>query len=45
MDKNAINEVKYCNEFLQAYPLKCIGGKLYDIDGEVSDSIVSVRIS
>lgn len=44
-EKKAINEVGFCNEFLQAYSLKCIGGKFYDIDGDVSDSIISVRIA
>lgn len=45
MEKNVINEVEFCDGFLQAYPLKCIGGKLYDIDGEISDNFISVRIS
>ena len=44
-EKNIINEVEFCNEFLQTYPFKCIGGKFYDIDGAISDSIISVRIS
>ena len=34
----SINEVEFCIEFVQNRPLKCIGGKLYGIDGEISDS-------
>ena len=45
MDKNAINEVTFCEEFLTERPMKCIGGKLYDIDGAVSDNDVCYEIS
>ena len=41
----SINEVEFCTEFVQNRPLKCIGGKLYDIDGEVSDSEICHEIS
>ena len=41
----SINEVEFCTEFVQNYPLKCIGGKLYSIDGEISDSKICHDIS
>ena len=41
----SINEVEFCTEFVQNRPLKCIGGKLYSIDGEVSDSEICHDIS
>ena len=41
----SINEVEFCTEFVQNRPLKCIGGKLYGIDGEVSDSKICHDIS
>ncbi len=41
----SINEVEFCTEFVRNRPLKCIGGKLYSIDGEVSDSEICHDIS
>ncbi|MDE6596603.1 MAG: DNA primase [Oscillospiraceae bacterium] len=41
----SINEVEFCTEFVLNRPLKCIGGKLYGIDGEVSDSEICHDIS
>ena len=41
----SINEVEFCTEFVQSRPLKCIGGKLYSIDGEISDSEICHDIS
>ena len=41
----SINEVEFCTEFVQSRPLKCIGGKLYGIDGEISDSEICHDIS
>lgn len=41
----SINEAEFCTEFAQNRPLKCIGGKLYSIDGEVSDSEICHDIS
>lgn len=41
----SINEVEFCIEFVQSRPLKCIGGKLYGIDGEISDSELCHDIS
>ena len=41
----SINEVEFCTEFVLNRPLKCIGGKLYDIDGEISDSEICHDIS
>ena len=41
----SINEVEFCTEFVLNRPLKCIGGKLYGIDGEISDSEICHDIS
>lgn len=41
----SINEVEFCTEFVQKHPLKCIGGKLYGIDGEISESEICHDIS
>lgn len=32
-----LNEVLYCQEFLDAHPMKCIGGRLFTVDGLVED--------
>ena len=32
-----INEIEFCNEFLAKYPMKCIHGRLYTIDGAIED--------
>lgn len=44
-DGKSVNEVVFCREFLQSRPLKCIRGKLFTIDGEISDSDISHEIS
>ena len=41
----SINEVEFCTEFVQNRPLKCINGKLFDIDREISDSEICHDIS
>ncbi len=41
----SINEVEFCTKFVLSRPLKCIGGKLYGIDGEISDSEICHDIS
>ena len=41
----SINEVVFCTEFVLNRPLKCFGGKLYGIDGEISDSEICHDIS
>ncbi|MDE6764630.1 MAG: DNA primase [Oscillospiraceae bacterium] len=41
----SINEVEFCTEFVQNRPLKCIDGKFYSIDGEISDSEICHDIS
>ena len=32
-----VNEVLYCTAFLEKHPMKCIGGKLFTVDGVVDD--------
>lgn len=32
-----VNEVLYCQEFLGRRPMKCIGGKLFTVDGLIDD--------
>ncbi len=44
-DGRTVNEVEFCTEFVQSLPLKCIKGRLYTIDGEISDSEISHLIS
>lgn len=40
-DKNSVNEVKFCEEFLKEKPLKCVNNVFYSIDGTLSDDVVS----
>ena len=44
-NRKPINEVDFCAKFVQNRPLKCIGGKLYGIDGEILDSEICHDIS
>ena len=36
MDYNTINEVIFCKQFVEKHPMVCVGGKLFDVDGEIS---------
>ena len=36
-DGKKINEVQFCYDFLESYPLKCIDGRFYTPDGPVED--------
>lgn len=39
-----INEVAFCEDFLKRYPLKCINGKFFGLDGMISDGDVEKEI-
>ena len=45
MDYNSINEVKFCKWFTEKYPLICVGGKMFDVDGEIEQDKLSNAIS
>lgn len=36
-DGKKINEVMFCEEFLQSHPMKCIQGRFFTVDGLVDD--------
>ena len=36
-DGKKINEVRFCYDFLESHPLKCIAGRFYTPDGPVED--------
>ena len=40
-DGKSVNEVEFCTEFVQKRPLKCIGGRLFGIDGEENENDIS----
>ena len=45
MDYNSINEVKFCKWFVERHPMICVGGKLFDVDGEIEQDRLSNAIS
>ncbi|MBR2086773.1 MAG: hypothetical protein IJ906_06510 [Oscillospiraceae bacterium] len=45
LEGKAINEVEFCNAFLQNRPLRCVNGRFYGTDGAVDDSTISYEIS
>ena len=44
-DKGIVNEVRFCQEFVEKMPLICVKGKFYGLDGQISDDIISRDIS
>ena len=36
-DGKNINEVLFCQHFLQLHPMKCVRGRLFTVDGIVED--------
>ena len=40
-EKNSINEVIFCEDFVSKRPLKCINGRFYGVDGEISDNVIN----
>ena len=43
-DGKQINEVEFCKEFLIEKPLRCVGNRLYSVDGTVSDNKIAGEI-
>ena len=44
-DKGIVNEVRFCQEFVEKMPLICVKGKFYGLDGQISDDTISRDIS
>lgn len=44
-EKNSINEVIFCEDFVSTRPLKCINGRFYSIDREISDNFINYEIA
>lgn len=42
---NSINEVAFCKYYVQKHPMICIGGKLFDLDGEIETDRLHNAIS
>ena len=40
-DKGIVNEVRFCQEFVEKMPLICVKGKFYGLDGQISDDTIS----
>ncbi len=40
-EKGVVNEVVFCNMFVEQMPLKYIKGRFYGLDGLISDDIIS----
>ena len=36
-DGKAVNEVKFCEEFLKSHPMKSVGGTFFTVEGRVTD--------
>lgn len=43
-DGKRIDEIDFCEYLLQKKERKCIHGKLYDLDGEISDEVIRKEI-
>lgn len=43
-ENNAVNEVRFCEDFLKEKSLKCVNNTFYSIDGTLSDDVVSGEI-
>ena len=43
-EKGVVNEVVFCNMFVEQMPLKYIKGRFYGLDGLISDDIISHAI-
>ena len=39
-----IDEREFCAEFIAAFPIKCIGGRIYSVDGEESGESIKAKI-
>ena len=44
LDKTTVNELKFCRRFVDNHPLKCIGGRFYDMDGLVDENALGNEI-
>ena len=44
-DKGKINEPLFCKEFISAYPIIFFGNRFYNVDGEISEDVISHSIS
>lgn len=44
-DKGKINEPLFCKEFVSAYPIIFFGNRFYNVDGEISEDVISHSIS
>lgn len=36
-DGRHINEVLFCQQFLEKHPMKCVRGRLFTVDGLIED--------
>ena len=36
-DGKSVNEVGFCEEFLQQHPMVCVGGSFFTKDGRITD--------
>ena len=43
-DGRHINEVLFCQQFLDKHPMKCVRGRLFTVDGLIEDSKISRRM-
>ena len=44
-EKGKINEPLFCKEFVSAYPIIFFGNRFYNVDGEISEDVISHSIS
>lgn len=40
-ENNAVNEVRFCEDFLKEKPLKCVNNVFYSVDGALPNDVVS----
>ena len=43
-EKKKINEVAFCQEFLQNHPVRCIGGTFFNVDGRIPEETIQRMI-
>lgn len=44
LDKTTVNELKFCKNFVETHPLKCIKGRFYDYNGLVDENALGNEI-
>ena len=44
-DGRHINEVLFCQQFLEKHPMKCVRGRLFTVDGQPADGVLQFALN